>query len=201
MNETDLTNDQEEERTTRERRQDLLDAVLKAFPADLLSPYGKGAERYGSLYQDQPLVELQGLLTGRMATAMRRWYEFLEKATKAHGLSLRHWQTFFNLAVNDPGETLTSIAARVGEPTATLVRILDDLEAMGLIARKIDERDRRSKLLDVTPLGEQTFVTLFEINVALRQELMRGLSASEITLVVEATDVMAKNLDRMAGGE
>lgn len=201
MNEADLTDDQEEERTTRERRQDLLDAVLKAFPADLLPPYGKDAARYRSLCQDQPLVELQGLLTGRMAIAMRRWYELLEKATKAHGLSLRHWQAFFNLAVNDPGETLTSIAARVGGPSATLVRTLDDLEAMGLIERKIDERDRRSKLLDLTPLGEETFVTLFEINVTLRQELMRGLSASEITLVVEATDVMTRNLDRMASGE
>ena len=185
-------------RDRREKREHLLAAMMKVFPVDTKPPYGTGTARYQAAFQDRDVDVLQGLLTGRMATAMRRWYEILEKAVKRHGLSLKHWQALFMLAVNDPGETLTSIAARVGVPSATLVRILDDLEAAGLIAREIDERDRRSKLLDLTPLGEQTFFTLFEINCNLRRQFLQGVSEGEILLMVEAADVMNDNLDRMA---
>ena len=182
----------------RAKRQDLLTAVLKAFPVETAAPYGTTAARYQALFHDRSLDLLQGLLSGRMAIAMRRWYESLEKAVKAHGLSLKHWQTLFMLGVTESRETLTSIAARIGVPSATLVRILDDLQAAGLIERKIDERDRRSKLLDLTDLGEQTFFTVFEINCNLRRQFLQGISESEIFLMVEAADIMNSNLDRMA---
>lgn len=185
----------------RARREDLLAAVLRAFPADTKLPYGTGSARYDAVFQDRPVDLLQSLLSGRMATAMRRWNDLLEKAVKQHGLSLKHWQALFILAVNKPGETLTSIAARLGVPSATLVRILHDLEQGGLIERQIDERDRRAKLLDLTPLGEQTFFTLFEINCTLRQQFLKGVSESEILLMVEAADIMGANLERMAAEE
>lgn len=185
----------------RARRQDLLAAVVRAFPVDIKPPYGTGAARYHAVFRDRSTDLMQSLLSGRMASAMRRWNDLLERTVRRHGLSLKHWQALFMLAVSNPGETLTSIAARLGVPSATLVRILRDLEGAGLIERQIDERDRRAKLLDLTPLGEQTFFTLFEINCNLRRQFLQGVSESEILLMVEAADIMDANLERMAAEE
>lgn len=196
---TDAGHDGARER--RAKRQDLLAAVVRAFPVETKLPYGAGSARYETVFQDRRIDLLQGLLSGRMATAMRRWNDLLEKAVKRHGLSLKHWQALFILAVNNPGETLTSIAARLGVPSATLVRILHDLEKANLIERQINENDRRAKLLDLTPLGEETFFTLFEINCDLRRQFLKGVSESEILLMVEAADIMEANLERMAAEE
>lgn len=185
----------------RAKRLDLLDAVVRSFPMDIRPAYGKGAQRYEALFEARPLDELHGLFTGRMAIAMRKWYEILDRALKPHGLGLRHWQALFNVAVHDPGETLTSIASRLGVPNATLVRILDDLEKSGLIERHVDEKDRRSKRLDLTSAGESVFSTLFGINHSLRRQFLQGISQSELSLMVSAADVMNRNLDRLASAD
>lgn len=184
----------------RTKREDLLAAVVRAFPVDINLPYGSGA-RYNAVFEDRSTDLLQSLLSGRMATVMRRWNDLLDKATRQHGLSFKHWQALFMVGVNKPGETLTSIAARMGVISATLVRILHDLEESGLIERKIDEKDRRAKILDLTPLGEQTFFSLIELNCDLRRQFLNGVSESGMLLMVEAADIMEANLEKMAAEE
>jgi DNA-binding MarR family transcriptional regulator len=50
--------------------------------------------------------------------------------------------------------TVRGLAARLGVSKPVVTRALNSLSAIGLVARRRDEADRRSIFVDLTPLGE-----------------------------------------------
>src|SRR5690349_18733439 len=128
----------------------MLAAVLSAFPPDQLHPYGEQSQLYQDLVAargDPPLAEIQGMLTARWTLAMRRWRRLLDEHLRREGQSLIRWHALFELSVNKPSNTLTSLAMRVGVISAAMVGLLDELEKDGLIERTVDPNDRRAKLI------------------------------------------------------
>jgi MarR family transcriptional regulator for hemolysin len=190
----------EDEPDARTKRQGLLASILEAFPTEQLHPYGETSKQYQRLLEsrgNRKLAEVQGMFTARWALAMRRWRRFLDDHLKRQGQSLIRWHIMFELSVNEPGETLTSLAMRVGVMTAALVGLLDELEKDGLILRTVDENDRRSKLITLTPAGEQAVSFMYDFTADLREDFLRGIAESEMRLMLDAMDVMTRNLDRM----
>ncbi|MEJ0023944.1 MAG: MarR family transcriptional regulator [Alphaproteobacteria bacterium] len=103
------------------------------------------------------------------------------------------------MAVNDHGETLTSIATRVDVSNPALVALFDELERDGLIERIVDENDRRSKVIVLTPAGEQEVSSLFELLTELRSEFLQGIEQNELLLMLDVITVMKNNLEKMTG--
>jgi MarR family transcriptional regulator for hemolysin len=192
----------EDETSNRNRRQRLLAAVLSAFPTKDITAYNKRSPRYFELLAERPeekraLAPLLGLVVARLASALRRWRRLIDDRMRERGQSQIRWHVLWELAANPPGETLTSIAARIGVMSATLVGLMDELEADGLIERTIDENDRRSKLLTLTPEGERTVSWMYALAADVRWELFKGLSESELMILLDAVDIMQSNLDRL----
>ncbi len=195
MSKDEAANEQSlEDRMKRER---LLAAVLEAFPTAPLHPYAESSERYQRLYKSRTEAGVRGMLVSRLAILMRRWRKHVDDRLKQHGQNIIRWQTLFELAVNKDGETLTSIATRVGAVGPRLVRILEELERDGLIERTVDEQDRRSKLIVLTAAGEQVVSAMFEMELELRKALFAGVGESEMLLMLDAVAVMTGNLDRI----
>ena len=187
-----------EDRMKRER---LLAAVLEAFPTAPLHPYAEASERYQRLYQNRSEAGVRGMLVSRLAIVMRRWRKHVDDKLKERGQNIIRWQTLFELAVNEDGETLTSIAMRVGAVGPRLVRILEELESDGLIERTVDEQDRRSKLIVLTPAGEQVVSTMFELELEIRKEFFKGIGESEMLLMLDSVKIMTDNLDRIIAND
>jgi MarR family transcriptional regulator for hemolysin len=190
----------EPETDARIQRQRLLAAVLEAFPTEQLHPYGEKSKRYQKLVEsraDRSLAEVQGMFTARFSLTTRRWRRFLDDHLRRQGQSLLRWHCLFEVSVNDPGETLTSLAMRIGVMSAALVGLLDELEKDGLILRTVDESDRRSKLITLTPAGEEAVTFMYDLTAELREDFLRGIAESEMRIMLDAMDVMTKNLDRM----
>jgi MarR family transcriptional regulator, transcriptional regulator for hemolysin len=177
------------------KRESLLAALLDVFPTDELHPYAEASERYQRLYYNRREAEIRGMLVARLAILMRRWRKLLEAKLERHDQNVVRSQVLFQLSVNAPGETLTSIATRVGVVGPRLVGILDELERDGLIERTIDEQDRRSKLIALTPAGDETVATVFEMETNLREDFLRGVGMNEMLLMLDAINTMSKNLD------
>lgn len=137
------------------------------------------------------------MLLARLGGLMRRWRKYVDEQLKRHGENIIRTQTLFELAINEKGETLTSIATRVGVVGPTLVGILEELERDGLIKRTIDKKDRRAKLIVLTPAGEKVVFSMFELELKLRREFLEGVGRSEILLMLEAVEIMKSNLDRI----
>lgn len=65
-----------------------------------------------------------------------------------------------NALIDEPGEDQITLAGRVAFDAATSGSVIGRLEAKGWVRREPDTRDKRRKLLWVTPEGERTVQTM-----------------------------------------
>lgn len=182
-------------------RQDLLAAVMRAFPADLKPAYGRNSPKFEEYFAERPKEMIEGLLSFRMNLAIGKWRSVLDRLSAKHGLSLNAWHTLFAVSVNGPDDTMTVIAKKINISNAALVRTLNDLEESGYIERKVDERDRRAKLLSLTERGDEVLYDLFHSINRVRRQLLTGISLPEIELVIEVLDRMDTNLDEILAAD
>lgn len=87
-------------------------------------------------------------------TLARRWRRAIDRALAEAGLTDATWTPLIHLSQSGGGISQTELAMRVGLDASSLVRLLDLLSGRGLVERRIDPRDRRARLLHLTPEGE-----------------------------------------------
>jgi MarR family transcriptional regulator, transcriptional regulator for hemolysin len=178
-------------------RQRLLDVAVEMFPIEPQHAYGENSALYQSFVEFGSIDELQPMFVARMGRYIRAWRKMVDELLKQKGQSLHRWQTLFEIAVNPPGETLTSISQRLGLMGATLVRLLDELEQDGLIERTVDQTDRRSKLIKLTSAGEETVAWMYSFVMKLRRQFLDGISEGELKIMIDAAAIMKENLENM----
>jgi DNA-binding MarR family transcriptional regulator len=80
----------------------------------------------------------------------------LVEALRPLGLELRHFAVL--IALNSGGTmSQSALVAVVGSDKATMVRVVDDLEAAGLVVRRPYPGDRRIHAVEMTPRGLEIF--------------------------------------------
>lgn len=90
-----------------------------------------------------------------------------------------------NALVDQPGEDQITLAGRVALDAATLGAVIARLHARGLVRRESDPRDRRRKLLWITPAGEALVAQMVRPAERVQERLMEPLSADEQARLVE----------------
>jgi DNA-binding MarR family transcriptional regulator len=108
-------------------------------------------------------------LTRRMIT--------LEQPILAHhGLSMWGYAVLSGV-VAEPDRPQVAVARGVGLDRTTMVSVLDELEAAGLVLRTADPSDRRARLLAPTPAGTRTLAAVRREIRALERKLVGTLPA------------------------
>ena len=74
---------------------------------------------------------------------------------------------------------ITEIQEKVGLASGSMTAAVDRLEKKGFIRRKPSSRDRRAKLLDLTPKGKLTVRTVFDHHAAMLESAMKVLNGAE----------------------
>ena len=87
-----------------------------------------------------------------LARAMRRIMEAERPLLEAHGVSMWAYVALTLLA-RGPAPTQLALAEAMGYDKTRLIKILDGLEADGLISRAPDPSDRRARVIELTPRG------------------------------------------------
>ncbi|MFV1531501.1 MULTISPECIES: MarR family winged helix-turn-helix transcriptional regulator [unclassified Phaeobacter] len=94
---------------------------------------------------------------------------------------------------HEPGVDQATIAARIAYDRATLGKVIDRLEAKGLIRRDISPADRRARVVTLTEAGQSLLNKAMPIVEALQSEILTGLSPAEqvqiTTLLTKATQI------------
>jgi DNA-binding MarR family transcriptional regulator len=91
-----------------------------------------------------------------MRRAHDRAASALVEALRPLGLELRHFAVL--IALNASGAmNQSALVAAVGSDKASMVRVVDDLEARGLVTRRPIPGDRRVHLVEMTPQGLEAF--------------------------------------------
>lgn len=85
--------------------------------------------------------------------------------------------------------TMNELAVRMHLTVSTVTRVVDQLVTKKLVTRREDERDRRYRLVDLTPGGrtvfERSWKTVFESEKAILQGFPAGQRESLIRLLRE----------------
>jgi len=119
-------------------------------------------------------------LTINLVIAARRWRSLLDEKLRLVGQSSARMEALAAI-INSPSlSSQSDIAKRLRIEGPTMTRMLDTLEADGLVERLPDRTDRRSKKLRLTPAGEAVLEQIFAIADAQRDRLIEGLSETEI---------------------
>ncbi len=130
-----------------------------------------------------------GLLFRQVRDAM--WARMAEELdTLGHDLTFSQYMTLKKLADGTAG--VTNLARAVDLNPGAMTRLLDRLEAKGLIARVADAGDRRALNIHLTDAGLAIWQDINQCGMRVRERAMHGMSEAEreqlMRLVTQARD-------------
>jgi DNA-binding MarR family transcriptional regulator len=131
-----------------------------------------------------------GFVLHEVARLLKRSFE---RKAKALGLTRSQWQTLVYLNVHE-GIYQGKLADILEIESITLVRILDKLEARGLIERRRHPTDRRMWQLYLRDEARPLIAEMQKIGNETRAEALAGVSAEDRARLLETLTTMKGNL-------
>lgn len=129
----------------------------------------------------------------------------------AAGLCLTPVQYAALCAIRDnPGIDQASVAGLIAYDRATLGKVIDRLDARGMVLRKVSSADRRARELFLSEEGEALLAKAHPLVIAAQPEILAGLSSQEqdqfvhlLKKVIQAGNDLSRaphrGLDKAAG--
>ena len=93
--------------------------------------------------------------------------------------------------VHNPGPTQAEVADALDVERPTIARLIDGMEAAGLVCRRAMDSDRRLRRIFLTPAAEEQVQQVRALSEALRDDAMAGIDPDELAV---ARRVIAKVL-------
>lgn len=119
-------------------------------------------------------------LTRNLLQAGRLWRKIARESAARHGMSEAASAPL--IWIDRLGENVrqNALADAVGIEGASLVRLIDELQALGLVTREPDLSDRRANVISLTPIGRKVVSEVNDDLMELRRDVFTGLPSSDI---------------------
>jgi len=135
---------------------------------------------------------------GRLVTRLGRiWRRESDQALSDHGLS---YATAIPLLVlSRQGENVRQgvLADELGIEGPSLVRLIDLLQAEGLVERREDPTDRRAKTLHLTKAGEAKVEETNRILRRVRASLLKDVAPEDLAITFETLQRIEQRASRL----
>ena len=139
------------------------------------------ATRFGEFYADGSRHELEFRFSRLLILAARRWSSYIDEAIREKtGQPRARWQTLAALAFSDGPIATIELAERMAVQWPSLIRTLNELEGEGLIERRINPADKRSRRVTITVKGLAVFREVKAVLDPTRAALLEGFSDEEL---------------------
>jgi MarR family transcriptional regulator for hemolysin len=139
------------------------------------------ATRFGEFYADGSRGELEFRFSRLLILAARRWSTFIDEAIRQKtGQPRARWQTLAALAFSEGPIATIELAERMAVQWPSLIRTLDGLEVEGLVERRVNPADKRSRLVTITDKGLGVFRDVKAVLDPTRAALLEGFSREEL---------------------
>jgi DNA-binding MarR family transcriptional regulator len=92
---------------------------------------------------------------------------------------------YLSRETGEPDIDQSGLAARLGIDRASTSALVDELEAMGLVERRVNSADRRARLLRLTSRGERLRARLHPGQIAAQMNVLASLKARERELMID----------------
>ena len=133
-----------------------------------------------------------GFLIGRIG---RLWRREADQALADHGLSQATAVPLLVLSRWGKCARQGVLAEEMGIEGPSLVRLIDLLQAEGLVERREDPTDRRAKMLHLTAIGETKADEIDRVLRRVRAYLLKDLSSEDLAVTFEAL----RSIEQRAG--
>ncbi|MDY7563868.1 MarR family transcriptional regulator [Pseudomonas sp. RTC3] len=132
----------------------------------------------------------------QLAQMSRGWRAELDRRLADLGLSQARWLVLLHLARFEEAPTQRELAQSVGVEGPTLARLLDSLEAQGLVLRQAVVEDRRAKKIVLCATARPLIDKIETIATALRHELFVGIDEDELRICMRVHARILANLEK-----
>ncbi|MGA0565143.1 MarR family winged helix-turn-helix transcriptional regulator [Ancylobacter sp. VNQ12] len=129
-------------------------------------------------------------LTSRLLHVGRQWRRLAETELAAHDISEAVASPLVWLKRLGGGVRQVTLASHVGIQGTSLVRLLDQLCDAGLVVRRDDPADRRTKTLWLTAAGEQLAERIERAIAQLRAQVFTDVSEEDIAATHRVLDAI-----------
>jgi MarR family transcriptional regulator for hemolysin len=141
--------------------------------------------------------------TAEMVVAGRMWRRMTRAVTAQHGIAEAGAAPLLWIGRMGEGVRQNALAERIGVEGASLVRVLDELAAAGLVTRQPDPSDRRANMLFLTEAGravtarveaeisnlrERVLGELDDADIAAAQRVFAAITAAAESMPVKALE-------------
>ncbi len=138
--------------------------------------------------------------TANLMVLSRAYRGAADKALADYGLSqATAWPVILAGRLGD-GVRQGALAEALGVEGPSLVRVLDQLVAAGLMERREDPHDRRARTLHLTEAGHALRAQVEDVLVELRRHIFHDVSESDLQACLRVFDAMKVSLGRSGAG-
>ena len=132
-----------------------------------------------------------------IARLARTWRRESDQALSDHGLS--YATAIPLLLLSRQGENVRQgvLADELGVEGPSLVRLIDLLQAEGLVERREDPTDRRAKTLHLTATGEAKVEEINRVLRRVRASLLKDIGSEELALTFETLQRIEQRASRL----
>jgi MarR family transcriptional regulator for hemolysin len=123
---------------------------------------------------------LRRAVSSTLVTAARKWRRTCHGVLAAYNVSEACATPLLTAARLGEAVRQVALADLVGIEGPSLVRLLDQLCAAGLMRRDEDPDDRRAKIISLTDEGRAVTAAMEAKLVSLRAEALKGISQSDL---------------------
>ncbi len=153
--------------------------------------------------QDQQESNFQALrFASLVGLTARLWRRVVDTRLQEYDLTEAMWLPLLHLARAKEPMRQKDIAAALSLDSSSVVRVLGNLEAAGLIEREEDEGDRRAKAIVITDAGRALGNRVEALSRDLEREILEGLTKPDVEAarrVLEQVCTMLTQLNDKGG--
>ncbi|HEY0295391.1 MAG TPA: MarR family transcriptional regulator [Bordetella sp.] len=143
-----------------------------------------------------PTDETRQRVMSTLMVLSRAYRGAVDKALASYGLSQATAWPVIMIARRGDGVRQGVLAEALGVEGPSLVRVLDHLGTAGLIERREDAHDRRSRTLHLTEAGRDLYGQIESVIVELRRDLLKDASAEDLEACLRVFDSLKTTLGR-----
>jgi MarR family transcriptional regulator for hemolysin len=138
--------------------------------------------------------DLQYEVAFKLALVARRFRARFAERVKSSSQTEARWSALYQLAREPRGLIQSELAERMGIQGPTLVRLLDALEAQGLVCRLSTPEDRRAKRVMIQPAGEAMVKEVDVVAAQLREDTFAGVTIEELRITLQVLEKLGSAL-------
>jgi MarR family transcriptional regulator, transcriptional regulator for hemolysin len=135
-----------------------------------------------------------------MVQASRRWRKLAQMALADHGISQARASALVWVHRLGGGVRQITLASYVGIEGTSLVRLLDELGAAGLLVRKDDPIDRRAKTIWLTPAGVRLAEEAEKVLGELRDRVLVDVKNADLDATLRVCKALHLAADKACTG-